>query len=624
MKALLITYLWITGIGAAIVLAVPGLVVIGLFLLIVPGLILGLLPTAFLYGVVFALVWFPLHLVAGDWPAAIAAALVTLGIMFAVPIEGNRVTEARYRAELADDSLPAVPIVLAGHVRVDRLTALSRKDVDSVIAYRARSGGKLDAGDLARMDRDCTDLCTALLFTAGVESVTVNTDNSGTGDLAPGAATFRLVPRSECETTLVPRGQNDGMFIGWPDGVRDLQDYWKLRLSTDRCLVRVPTRTVHDLRIVGSDRLLPLETAGGIMKSAPFGPRSVRVHRLEIFDAAGQRLLRQTLASAKRITRPIVYAPGGTMSNFHFDWNMAEIGPRYPEPLKAIPLLVAHAGLNVAVDKAVLVAGIRAQLAAVVADPGRTIEKPMVDMVPAFFGAMEKTVVAPADIDLALRLIGDRRFTKFDGLWALRLAMPDDVARLRGAIVDRLLVTDPAKDRSLKQLGDQLAELPPGSFAELAPNEATLLADVERRTLAAGLIRRQADRSGAAAPLLATIIGEQLAAQAAEPRSKKSWEVVEHHTAFHAAMDALTRIGPAAGAALAPLEDLAARGGVFDGLRDSENWNVMLVRLGKPVADLRKPERTKGTDAEYRVRIRTAAERVERDIANEARRRQQR
>lgn len=57
MKGFLTTYLMITGIGAFLALAMPGLVMLGLFMLILPGLILGMMPTAFIYGVIFAVGW---------------------------------------------------------------------------------------------------------------------------------------------------------------------------------------------------------------------------------------------------------------------------------------------------------------------------------------------------------------------------------------------------------------------------------------------------------------------------------------------------------------------------------------------------------------------------------------
>ena len=76
MAHMLKLYLIITGIGTAICLLTPGLVVVGMFL-ITPGLILVIMPTAFLWGCSFAVLWFPLRLPLGDLLAAVIAAVLT-------------------------------------------------------------------------------------------------------------------------------------------------------------------------------------------------------------------------------------------------------------------------------------------------------------------------------------------------------------------------------------------------------------------------------------------------------------------------------------------------------------------------------------------------------------------
>ena len=47
--------LWVSGILAAIAVLIPGSVVLGLFLGVLPGLILAVAPTIFLYTAAFAL-----------------------------------------------------------------------------------------------------------------------------------------------------------------------------------------------------------------------------------------------------------------------------------------------------------------------------------------------------------------------------------------------------------------------------------------------------------------------------------------------------------------------------------------------------------------------------------------
>ena len=69
-------YLIVTGITTALVLMMPWLVVLGFFALILPGLILGWTPTAFLWGLGFALPWYLLRPILGDYLAIVPAMLV--------------------------------------------------------------------------------------------------------------------------------------------------------------------------------------------------------------------------------------------------------------------------------------------------------------------------------------------------------------------------------------------------------------------------------------------------------------------------------------------------------------------------------------------------------------------
>ena len=71
--------LWVSGVLTAIVVAIPQLVAIGFFLLIVPGIILALAPTVFIYTATFAIVrrYLPItHAVALN----LVGAFITLGL----------------------------------------------------------------------------------------------------------------------------------------------------------------------------------------------------------------------------------------------------------------------------------------------------------------------------------------------------------------------------------------------------------------------------------------------------------------------------------------------------------------------------------------------------------------
>jgi hypothetical protein len=81
------TYLIITGIGAFVALTMPWLVIIGSFL-IVPGIILASMPTAFMYGVAFALFRLPLGSVLSGASLNVMSGVATLALFWAIPQPG--------------------------------------------------------------------------------------------------------------------------------------------------------------------------------------------------------------------------------------------------------------------------------------------------------------------------------------------------------------------------------------------------------------------------------------------------------------------------------------------------------------------------------------------------------
>jgi hypothetical protein len=610
LKSLLITYLLVTGIGAAIVVAIPTLVTLGYFLLIIPGLILSALPMAFLCGALFALAWFPLQGVIGEWPAAGVSLLVAVALMYLAPLPGNRITQARYDAELADDMVPSGPISLAGHIRIDSVTATTQKDV-----ARARKDQKR-RGEVAAWRYDpCTSLCTALLFTDDVKSVTHTRNYTGDeGAVSREAATYALVDRAQCAETILPAGHHDGVFP-FGGNIRNLLEYWNLRLATDRCIVRIPTRQQHDLRIVTSGLSVPLETEKAYLMRNPLVPRSIAVQRVEIFGSDGRTRLRQTRAQGRIITQPLLYLPGGDPMNPRFRWKYREIRePASDSGSLTVQALVAHSGLDLSVDEAAFASGIRTRLADIVADPSIAIDKSGIDLVPAWFETLRESGPGPDDVDLIIRLIGDRRFTRYAGLGQLARKLGADAVRLRGPIVDRLLLAEFGKYLDLSELDRVLKALPPDTFAQLMPNEAQLLRDPERRTLAPELIRRQSDRGADAAPMLVALLAEQL--EWTRRKSPYRSHAPDHWVAINAAIDALTRIGPDASAVLGSAEQLAVSGVVDQALRESDRWTLMLMRMGKPVDDIPEPAKPDAS-GDYRARLRANLERYERDLLRE-------
>jgi hypothetical protein len=348
MKSFLVSYLWVTGAGALAVIAAPWLVVYGLMAFIVPGILLAALPTAFLYGAIFWLVWYPIHGIMGDWPAAAVAALATAVVVYAIPIPGNWVTEARYKAELADDRLPAKPIRLVGHIRLNDVTRRYRKEVDRIYAA--------DISPLKRpefLDEKCTELCAALLFQPGVESVTINSDQTGKIEgLAPRAVTYVLAKRNgnSCESLKINKFNGPFFYFNRDNSILhdQLKYYWKERLKNDLCLMRIPTRHTYDWNIVTSTLVSPLPKED-TWREVSFLPRSVEVNRLEVFDRRGIVALRHSGVRALRMFQPILYLPQDFPS-ISFRWKTSFIESEPLDSFSIVPLLQRYAGLDLTVE----------------------------------------------------------------------------------------------------------------------------------------------------------------------------------------------------------------------------------------------------------------------------------
>jgi hypothetical protein len=101
------TALIVSGILAAIALSAPSTVTLGLFLLIIPGLVLALAPTIFVYLSLIAVIrWLlpPPGLL--GWAAAVAMAI---GIGWAVMQPMRWIETRKWEAELQPDMLPLCP-----------------------------------------------------------------------------------------------------------------------------------------------------------------------------------------------------------------------------------------------------------------------------------------------------------------------------------------------------------------------------------------------------------------------------------------------------------------------------------------------------------------------------------
>jgi hypothetical protein len=123
-----------------------------------------------------------------------------------------------------------------------------------------------------------------------------------------------------------------------------------------------------------------------------------------------------------------------------------------------------------------------------------------------------------------------------------------------------------------------ISQMPPGTFAEMTADENKLLETQALRVKTEALVERLADRGEKSVPQLLQILQQDLRL----PHWQNQW--VER-----AVQTALIRLGPTAASALPTIEQMYTRSDspFHDEWRNMQRWQIAMVRMGKPIAELR-------------------------------------
>jgi hypothetical protein len=570
---------------AAIAVLARGSVILGLYLGILPGLILAVAPTIFLYTGGFALVRGVLRdrlRISSRILTNSAAAGLTLAAGFALAtpaaLAGRRAFEAATKADVA----PPQPVRLEGNVRLDRFgrapnpTDRSKKTV-------------------------CDALCAAVLATPGIRSVTIAGSGSSAAPLTP--VTYRLVPKSQASSaTLMPvepaaivdhvpvpdrkvAGQvNWKAALGAKGALKDsVTAEWSLRLSTAQSLIAEEPR--------GSfDRTITIREVQGE------GFHRIGVNEVEITDGNGEVLLRHQRVTAAPVGAPLHLSPAGAMMDQGFEIGRRSLytGPRYFDfkPVETLfrETTLARPALNEGATQRLREAA--AASATMVAPAERAT------VVAPWLKTLDWGHLSERDIDVLAKLIADPRTTGLEGLYDgyQKHVSP----RLRRPIAVRLLEPS-TNDRVRSDLNTLVRNMPPGTYAELLPEEKALLADRALRLRSSALVARLSDQGAAAVPTLLKLLNEDV-------QVYQWWQragiLADIRRAF-------SRLGPDAAGALPTVERLfdMRNTPLTNSWNDAQDWRVAMVRMGKPVETLTFPPSMKPeTIARDREQIRKLAQ----------------
>jgi hypothetical protein len=291
------TYLGCTGIVALVVVAFPIVVFFGLAFGIVPGILLGLTPSLFLYSLPW---WITRALIIEASPLMGLSPISDLGRMLL-----RRAAGALAVFVLA---VPAVLVPYSTNAPIERAVAMLRADdVEAV--------GPVDLGSVVAilLPRDyydpqnegpyCETLCQRLLYNGAASRVVmVRTPLLGqTSAIAHPISTYRIEHRDQCPEPALSRNQ-----IIWPGDLRIAvpERRVRARITAGECLVR----DIGSLDGVSSTiTFTPLKKGVSIF-SHPWTLQldTITANRIEITKADGTTVYRRTEVKTGPLTVPLL------------------------------------------------------------------------------------------------------------------------------------------------------------------------------------------------------------------------------------------------------------------------------------------------------------------------------
>ncbi|BDC47960.1 hypothetical protein F183_A02760 [Bryobacterales bacterium F-183] len=578
---LLSGYLIGTGVLAVIAVLAPSLIVIGFFLGILPGILLQLAPSAFLYGVVFALLQHALTSTSLRPPIRNTAALLATPLFFwLLPQPGLWRAEALLNNTFRPDITPPAesPVQLSGHVLIEDPSAASR----------------------------CGALCAAILSTPGVTAVTVQSPPAAKRKKP--ATTFRFVPASDPGEPVTPSAfgfEKVGRDV--LGGSRALEAQWNLRLAKGIKLIASvqqppppPTDFVLELR---EEQLQPDAPTSRWSLLPGKGKLSVATIR----DRGQRVLLRRQAAALAAPAAPLLSEFTGSPENGQLGWRTRVFSypPSSPRPSSASlnldTLALAHTNVARGVDQDAAIRQARSELAAALADPSRPPGDPGLLLANAWMGSFQGRgdMMSIEDAALVERIVLDPRISKAQGLRSAVAAMGRrESERLRRPAEARLL-RDP---KAAEEWVSALRQLPRGAFAVQTPEEKTILSNPAFSRYAPAVIERQADRGKDALPDLLRLLEEHATA---DP-GKNGYAYASQ--AIDAVRRALQELGPTAAPILPKVEELFQRHDRLRRARDMD-WDATLVAMGMSPERASKPASMSGSNGRYARAVEARARR---------------
>lgn len=542
--------LFITGVLAGLAIAAPDLVVLGYVLLIVPGLVLTIAPTVFVYLFLTTVVRQLLPL-SSPWKATVTAFAIALLLGWAVMQPFRSLAIAAYHAAELPDVLPDQPIELDGHVRLERPDH--------------------------RSEPECDDLCLAVLDSPRVRSLTTVTAGRRKPIEPPDSVAYALVSAKEDPAP--------GLFSSEPGQiVRKYPPLIKASRGRDFKTAVKAVEASWAMRLAGPDRLravksVEADAADWIIRiENPSNQRTSTLRRITILDSNGTVRFRQSYRK-QAVPARMFYVGfhasigGGPVSaSFHIGRQILASGEPSLGPearlLQAITLSVPRSDADV-------VTLLRDQAVQALDDPAATTVR--LDLARQYLGLFFFDAKAQ-DHELIARIVADDRISDIDEQLENIFTKDKTPTAMRDAFLHRIAMNHTSA--SLRHhLAERLAKMPPGTFANPDPTYFAIWNSPEISQHAAPLIATLADLGPDRAmpkldELLDTAIG------------LPHWS--DRRAMIEGIREALIRLGPQATAAAPRISELYLRrpSPIMNNASDADQWRFALARMGVALEDL--------------------------------------
>ncbi|MDA8744821.1 hypothetical protein N9N28_09330 [Rubripirellula amarantea] len=543
-----------TGFLAGLALAAPQLVVLGYFLLIVPGLVLTIAPTVFTYLAVTAMVRRLLPISSTTKATAMAFG-VTLLMGWAVMQPFHLKAIAAYRADELPDVLPSEMIKLDGHIRIER-------------------------PDQHR-DPQCDYLTLAVLDSADVHSVTTvsagNNARRGKRPDAHSSAAYALIS-AEADATA-------GIFPHEPGQI--VREYPPLVKANRGNTVITASKAVEAnwaLRLAGQERLretqvIEAEAADWVIRiDNPSNQRSYTHRRVTLVDSVGEVRFRKSYRKQTVPARMFYFGfqanmSGGPVSaSFHVGRQIMQSGDR---SLKLESELLQTIKFTVPPSDADVLVALRNQAVHALDDPMATTAR--LDLARRYLGLFFFDA-KPQDHKLIARIVADDRVRDIEVPIKNVISKGKTPPAMRDSYVDRIAMDHTSA--SLRHwLAQRLASLPRGTFANPDEKYLAIFDSPETYQQAAPLIATLADLGPKRAmPKLNAMLENALEIQ--------HWR--DRRASVEGIREAFIRLGSQASEAAPMIHKLflSRPSPIMNSAGDADQWRFALVRMGVAPEDL--------------------------------------